>query len=120
MFNQVNTPVLGIVENMSAYICPHCGTRDELFGSGGGERLAREFGVPLLGQIPIVPAIRESGDAGTPFVIAQPEHPASRIYRSIAEQVLDRVPPSARRRRASSVESAARRSKPVTTGRRAP
>jgi ATP-binding protein involved in chromosome partitioning len=91
MFNQVNTPVLGIVENMSAYICPHCGTRDELFGSGGAERLQRQFGVPLLGQIPIVPAIRESGDAGTPLVIAQPEHPASRIYVSIAEQMLERV-----------------------------
>ena len=91
MFNQVNTPVLGIVENMSAYICPHCGTRDELFGSGGAERLQRQFGVPLLGQIPIMPAIRESGDAGTPFVIAQPEHPASQIYMSIAEQVLERV-----------------------------
>jgi ATP-binding protein involved in chromosome partitioning len=91
MFNQVNTPVLGIVENMSAYVCPHCGTRDELFGSGGGERLARQFGVPLLGQIPIVPDIRASGDAGTPIVIAQPDHPVSRMYASIAAQVLDRV-----------------------------
>ncbi len=91
MFNQVNTPVLGLVENMSVYICPHCGTRDELFGSGGAERLARQFHVPVLGQIPIVPAIRESGDAGTPLVIGQPDHPASRIYVSIAEQVLDRI-----------------------------
>ena len=64
MFNQVNTPVLGIVENMSAYVCPHCGTRDELFGSGGAARLAAEFGVPLLGRIPIVPDVRASGDAG--------------------------------------------------------
>ena len=91
MFNQVNTPVLGVVENMSTYVCPHCGTQDQLFGSGGGERLARESGVPLLGQIPIVPDIRASGDAGTPIVIAQPEHQVSRVYRSIAEQVLDRV-----------------------------
>jgi ATP-binding protein involved in chromosome partitioning len=91
MFNQVNTPVLGLVENMSAYICPHCGTRDELFGSGGAERLAREFHVPVLGQIPIVPAIRESGDAGTPLVVGQPDHPASKIYLAIAEQVLDRI-----------------------------
>jgi ATP-binding protein involved in chromosome partitioning len=91
MFNQVNTPVLGIVENMSAYVCPHCGTRDELFGSGGGERLARQFGIPLLGQIPIVPDIRASGDAGTPIVIAQPEHAVSRMYASIAAQVLERV-----------------------------
>ena len=91
MFNQVNTPVLGIVENMSAYICPHCGTRDELFGSGGGARLAQQFGVPVLGRIPIVAAVRESGDAGTPIVIGQPDHPVSRIYVAMAEQVLDRV-----------------------------
>jgi ATP-binding protein involved in chromosome partitioning len=91
MFNQVNTPVLGIVENMSAYVCPHCGTRDELFGSGGGARLSREFGVPLLAQIPIVSAIRASGDAGTPIVLDQPDHAVSRIYLSIGQQVLDRV-----------------------------
>jgi len=91
MFNQVNTPVLGIVENMSVYICPHCGTRDELFGSGGAAQLERRFGVPVLGQIPIVPAIRASGDAGTPIVIDQPEHPVSQIYRSIAEQALERI-----------------------------
>ena len=91
MFNQVNTPVLGLVENMSAYICPHCGTRDELFGSGGAARLERQFGVPVLGQIPIVPAIRASGDAGTPLVLDQPDHPASHVFISIAEQVLDRI-----------------------------
>jgi ATP-binding protein involved in chromosome partitioning len=91
MFNQVNTPVLGLVENMSAYVCPHCGTRDELFGSGGAARLQHDFDVPVLGQIPIVPAIRASGDAGTPLVIDQPDHPATRIYLSIAEQVLERV-----------------------------
>ncbi len=91
MFNQVNTPVLGVIENMSVYICPHCGTRDELFGSGGGARLEREFGIPVLGQIPIVPEIRVSGDAGTPLVIAQPDHPVSRAYGEIAAQVLDRI-----------------------------
>jgi ATP-binding protein involved in chromosome partitioning len=91
MFNQVNTPVLGVIENMSVYICPHCGTRDELFGRGGGARLEREFGIPVLGQIPIVPEIRASGDAGTPLVIAQPDHPVSRAYGEIAAQVLDRM-----------------------------
>ena len=91
MFNQVNTPVLGLVENMSVYICPHCGTRDELFGSGGAARLERRFGVPVLGQIPIDPAVRVSGDAGTPIVIDQPEHPVSRTYCSIAERVLERI-----------------------------
>jgi ATP-binding protein involved in chromosome partitioning len=91
MFNQVNTPVLGLIENMSVYVCPHCGTRDELFGRGGGARLEREFGVPVLGQIPIVPEIRASGDAGTPLVIAQPDHAVSRLYGAIAEQVLERI-----------------------------
>jgi ATP-binding protein involved in chromosome partitioning len=91
MFNQVNTPVLGLVENMCVYICPHCGTRDELFGSGGAASLERRFGVPVLGQIPIDPAIRVSGDAGTPIVVDQPEHPVSRIYRSIAEGVMERI-----------------------------
>ena len=91
MFNQVNTPVLGIVENMSEYVCPHCGTRDELFGSGGAARLEREFGVPVLGRIPIVPAIRASGDAGTPLVVEQPDHPVSQVYTAIASEVLERV-----------------------------
>jgi ATP-binding protein involved in chromosome partitioning len=88
MFQQVNTPVLGIVENMSFFQCPDCGEREDLFGSGGGKRLEKDFGVPLLGQIPILPEIRSSGDAGTPLVVEQPEHPVSRIYLDIAEKVL--------------------------------
>lgn len=91
MFQQVNTPVLGIIENMSGYVCPHCGTRDELFGSGGGDHLEHTFGAPLLGRIPIVPEIRAGGDAGTPLVVAQPEHPVSRLYMEIAAAVLDAV-----------------------------
>jgi len=91
MFNQVHTPVLGIVENMSGYVCPHCGTRDELFGSGGAARLEREFGVPILGQIPIDPAIRASGDSGTPIVVQDPEHPISKTYLAMATQVLERA-----------------------------
>jgi ATP-binding protein involved in chromosome partitioning len=91
MFQQVNAPVLGIVENMSGYVCPHCGTRDEVFGSGGGERLEREFGVPLLARIPIVQAVRASGDAGTPLVIEQPEHPVSKMYAALAQAVLDGI-----------------------------
>jgi ATP-binding protein involved in chromosome partitioning len=89
MFNQVNTPVLGIVENMSYYLCPHCGTREEIFGSGGGVRLSRESGVPLLGQIPLLPELRASGDAGVPLVVAQPEHAVSRIFRELAVAVRD-------------------------------
>jgi ATP-binding protein involved in chromosome partitioning len=91
MFEQVNAPVLGIVENMSVYVCPHCGTSDELFGSGGGERLEREFGVPVLARIPIEPALRAGGDAGTPLVIAQPDHPVSRVYAELARDVIERI-----------------------------
>lgn len=91
MFNQVNAPVLGIVENMSAYVCPHCGTREDIFGSGGGSRLSRDAGVPLLAQIPLVPELRASGDAGTPLVVSQPQHPVSRIFRDLAVAVLDGI-----------------------------
>lgn len=87
MFNQVNTPVLGVVENMSYYLCPSCGEREALFGSGGGERVAASFGVPLLAQIPLVPDVRASGDAGAPIVAAEPEHPVSLIFRHLAGKV---------------------------------
>jgi ATP-binding protein involved in chromosome partitioning len=91
MFQQVNTPVLGIVENMSFFVCPHCGEREEPFGSGGGLRLEKDFGVPLLGQIPLLAEIRAGGDAGTPIVVEQPDHAVSRIYLEIAQRVLEGV-----------------------------
>jgi ATP-binding protein involved in chromosome partitioning len=91
MFHQVNTPILGVIENMSSYECPECGEREELFGSGGGERLEREFGIPLLGRIPILSDIRASGDAGEPLVVAQAEHPVSRAFLAIAAKVLDAI-----------------------------
>jgi ATP-binding protein involved in chromosome partitioning len=87
MFAQVNTPVLGVVENMAGYVCPSCGTEDALFGTDGGERLATHFGVPLLARIPLAPALRERTDAGTPLVIAEPSHPVSAIFRTLAERV---------------------------------
>jgi ATP-binding protein involved in chromosome partitioning len=89
MFAQVATPVLGIVENMAGFVCPECGTEDAIFGSGGGERLAAAFDLPLLARIPILPAIRASGDAGTPIVIADPSHPASVAFRGLAARVAD-------------------------------
>jgi ATP-binding protein involved in chromosome partitioning len=95
MFAQVNTPVLGIVENMSGYVCPRCGTEDPVFGHGGGERLAERAGVPLLARLPLVPAVRESGDAGRPIVVADPGHPVSRMFAALAERVADAVAPSA-------------------------
>jgi ATP-binding protein involved in chromosome partitioning len=91
MFQQVNTPILGVIENMTGYECPTCGTRDALFGAGGAAHLERTYGVSILGRIPLEPAVRLAGDAGTPIVVAQPEHPISRLYGHIAEQVLDGI-----------------------------
>src|SRR5205809_915886 len=89
MFAQVNTPVLGVVENMSGYLCPRCGTEDPIFGRGGADALAARFGVPVLARIPLVPALREGGDAGRPPVAAQPEHPASRVFAALAARVAE-------------------------------
>src|SRR5881409_2797032 len=89
MFAQVSTPVLGVVENMSGYLCPRCGTEDPIFGRGGADALAARFGVPVLAPIPLVPALREGGDAGRPLVAAQPEHPASRLFAALAARVAE-------------------------------
>src|SRR5881396_3418597 len=94
MFLQVNTPVLGVVENMSGYLCPRCGTEDPIFGRGGAEALAARFGVPVLARIPLVAALREGGDAGRPLVAAQPEHPVSRLFAALAARVAETVAPS--------------------------
>jgi len=91
MFRQVNAPVLGLIENMSYHLCPGCGARADLFGHGGGARMAREAGIPFLGEIPLVTAIREAGDRGLPIVVADPSHPQSRAFREIAERVLVRL-----------------------------
>ena len=93
MFAQVSAPVLGVVENMSGYLCPRCGTEDPIFGRGGAEALAARFGVPVLARIPLVPALREGGDAGRPLVVAQPEHPVSRMFAALAARVADAVAP---------------------------
>ncbi|MFN8543486.1 MAG: Mrp/NBP35 family ATP-binding protein [Candidatus Binatia bacterium] len=91
MFDQVKVPVLGLIENMSYHLCPGCGARAELFGHGGGTELAREVGIPVLGEVPLVRAIREAADTGTPIVAADPSHPQSRAFREIAERVLVRL-----------------------------
>ena len=91
MFREVNAPVLGLIENMSFHVCPGCGERADLFGHGGGAAMAREAGIPLLGEVPLVRAIREAGDAGLPIVAANPSHPQSRAFREIAERVLMRL-----------------------------
>jgi ATP-binding protein involved in chromosome partitioning len=91
MFQQVNTTVLGIIENMSYYDCPKCGKREDLFGSGGGEQIATRFGVPLLGRIPLISEVRAGGDAGKPIVVERPEHPVSQLFVHIAGKVLEAV-----------------------------
>ena len=91
MFNQVNAPVLGLIENMSYHLCPGCGHRSEIFGHGGGIRMAEEADIPLLGEIPLVRAIREGADRGEPIVIANPEGPESAAFRAIARRAMEQL-----------------------------
>jgi ATP-binding protein involved in chromosome partitioning len=87
MFAQVATPVLGVVENMAGYVCASCGHEDSVFGAGGGERLAAAFDLPLLGGIPLVPAVRAAGDAGTPIAAGAPDSPVGRAFFALADRV---------------------------------
>ena len=88
MFQTVQTPVLGIIENMSEYVCPECGTVDTIFGAGGGTRESTALGIPLLGSLPLVPELRASMDRGEPLLTADPNHPVSRSMADVAERVL--------------------------------
>jgi ATP-binding protein involved in chromosome partitioning len=91
MFNRVNVPVLGVVENMSYFLCPECGTRSDIFGHGGARREAERLGVPFLGEVPLHMEIREKSDAGLPVVATAPDGPHARIYRDIAARVRDQM-----------------------------
>jgi ATP-binding protein involved in chromosome partitioning len=91
MFTKVNVPVLGIVENMSYFQCPHCGTRSDIFGHGGARHEADRLGVPFLGEIPLHMAIRATSDSGNPVVASEPDGPHAAIYRAIAAKVRDRL-----------------------------
>jgi ATP-binding protein involved in chromosome partitioning len=91
MFERVGVPVLGVVENMSHFACPHCGQRTDIFLTGGGDRLAQEIGVPLLGQIPLQAGVADLGDSGAPVIVAQPDSPAAVAMRAIAEAVRKRA-----------------------------
>jgi ATP-binding protein involved in chromosome partitioning len=84
MFRKVDVPVLGIVENMSTFICPHCGGRSDIFAHGGAKSEAERLGVPFLGEVPLIMAIRETSDAGKPVVVSEPGSPAAEAYREIA------------------------------------
>jgi ATP-binding protein involved in chromosome partitioning len=91
MFRKVDVPVLGIVENMSYFLCPHCGERSDIFSHGGARREAEKLGTEFLGEIPLDIAIRETSDGGTPIVMSQPDSPHSATYRAIAERVWQKV-----------------------------
>jgi len=91
MFERVGIGVLGIVENMSYFVCPHCHTRSDVFLSGGGARLAAELGVPLLGQIPLQAGMAELADRGEPIVVGQPDSPAGIALRDLARTVATRA-----------------------------
>ena len=88
---KLNVPVLGIIENMSGLVCPHCGNVIHLFKTGGGEKAARELGVPFLGRIPLDPQVVELGDRGKPLVEAAPDSLAARAFQSIVDEVLEKV-----------------------------
>jgi ATP-binding protein involved in chromosome partitioning len=87
MFQRVNVPVLGIIENMSYFMCPQCGTRSDIFGHGGARHEAERLKVPFLGEVPLDMIIRETSDAGLPVVATQPDGPHAKAYRAIAEKV---------------------------------
>jgi ATP-binding protein involved in chromosome partitioning len=87
MFRKVDVPVLGVVENMSYFLCPHCGQRSDVFSHGGARREAERLGVPFLGEVPLELEIRETSDAGLPIVATKPDSPQANIYRDIARKV---------------------------------
>jgi ATP-binding protein involved in chromosome partitioning len=91
MFQRLNVPMLGVVENMSYFIAPDTGARYAIFGEGGGKRVADEYGVPLLGQLPLDPDTRKGGDEGTPIVVRRPDSPQAAAFRDVARRVIDRL-----------------------------
>ena len=91
MFRKTQVPVLGIVENMSVFICPHCGTASHIFGHGGARATAEELGTPFLGEIPLVPAIRETSDAGTPIMALAPDSPEAQAFLALARAVAGKL-----------------------------
>ena len=91
MYKKLNIPPLGIIENMSYYVCSNCHHEADIFGHGGGERMAAELGIPFVGRIPIYQPIREGSDSGVPLVVSEPDAPAARAFMSIAERTAAQV-----------------------------
>jgi len=96
MFRKTEVPVLGIVENMSVFVCPHCGEESHIFGHGGARATAAQLNVPFLGEIPLVPSIRETSDAGTPIVALQPDSREAQAFLALATQVAEKISVSRR------------------------
>jgi ATP-binding protein involved in chromosome partitioning len=91
MYKKLNIPPLGLIENMSHFVCPECRHEADIFGYGGGEKMAAELGIPFLGRIPIYQPIREGSDAGVPLMISEPESPASRAFMAAAERMAAQI-----------------------------
>jgi ATP-binding protein involved in chromosome partitioning len=96
MFEKVGIPILGVVENMSTHVCSNCGHVEDIFGSGGGQKMCQDFHVDFLGKLPLQLSIREQTDSGTPTVVADPDGAVAKIYKDIARQVAIKVAEKAR------------------------
>ncbi|MDO9319947.1 MAG: iron-sulfur cluster carrier protein ApbC [Gammaproteobacteria bacterium] len=91
MFRKVNVPILGIVENMGIHICSNCGHAEAIFGEGGGKKIANDYGVDVIGSLPLDLSIREHTDSGNPIVVAQPDSAVAKAYRVLAEKVVQKI-----------------------------
>ena len=91
MFRKVNVPVIGIIENMSTFVCPHCGQATDIFKHGGGQKTADLLGTAFLGAIPLDPQIVLGGDAGVPIAVAEPKGPHAEAFRKVAQEVVAEV-----------------------------
>ncbi len=96
MFEKVGIPILGVVENMSFHVCPQCGHRSHIFGTGGAEKMSRDYGTELLGQLPLDEAIRRQADSGKPTVVSDPDGPVAELYRRIARRCAVKIAESQR------------------------
>src|SRR5690349_20772071 len=87
MFKRLNVPIIGVVENMSYFVCPHCGEKSHIFSSGGGKKIASERGVDFLGEIPLTMSIREQSESGAPIVAVAPNSPEALVFKDLAFRV---------------------------------
>jgi ATP-binding protein involved in chromosome partitioning len=91
MFRQLNIPVLGVIENMSYFVCPHCSERTEIFGTGGGRQMGEDLGIPFLGEVPIDTRVRSGSDEGRPIVDAEPDAPAAKAFLDLSSRVAAQI-----------------------------